>query len=141
MAKNARIAMIEGQLQPNAITDEAVVAAMGVVPREHFVPAAYQACAYADAPVALGAGRYLLSPLALAQMVQALKPQEHEKALVIGGNLGYGAALLAALGAQVTLAEDEPSLAAQAVENLKALRWGWCRRHWLPVCRPVPPII
>ena len=44
----ARAAMIDSQLRPQGVTDPAVLAAMGALPREKFVPEARAPLAYFD---------------------------------------------------------------------------------------------
>ena len=46
--KHARAAMVEHQLRDRGVTDERVLAAMGAIPREAFVPDASRRDAYAD---------------------------------------------------------------------------------------------
>lgn len=121
---SARQNMIDGLLAPNGVRCERVIAAIGVVERSHFVPASHAQCAYLDAPVPLAAGRSLLSVLALARLVQALELQEHEKLLIIGGNLGYSAAICAHLGADIYMLEDVPAWVLAAKSALAALNVG-----------------
>ena len=44
----ARYNMVEGQVRPNKVTDQALVNAMSEVPRELFVPKASRGIAYVD---------------------------------------------------------------------------------------------
>ncbi len=64
MSDSARFNMIETQIRPADVTDVRIHAAMSAVAREKFVPSAAQALAYADVPVAVAPGRYLLDPAA-----------------------------------------------------------------------------
>jgi protein-L-isoaspartate(D-aspartate) O-methyltransferase len=98
----ARRAMIDNQLRPEAVTDAAVLAAMGAVPREDYVPATARASAYADRPIALGDGRSMMPPAALGRLLSELAPRPGERALVVGAGSGYSAALLEAIGLAVT---------------------------------------
>ena len=59
-----RRAMVASQLRTTGVNDPRVVAAMGEVERERFVPAERGALAYADAIVPLANGRALEGPLA-----------------------------------------------------------------------------
>src|SRR5262245_32619511 len=47
----ARRSMIDSQLRPNKVTDQALLDAMAIIPREEFVPAAYRSVAYVDEDV------------------------------------------------------------------------------------------
>lgn len=117
---SARHHMIDGVIAPNGVSDERVIAALGVVPREEFVPASHYGCAYVDSDISLLGDRSLMSPIAIARLLQALSIQEHEKMLIVAGGTGYSAALAAHLGADVTLVEDQHVYAKEA-ERLMAL--------------------
>ncbi|MCX7932174.1 MAG: protein-L-isoaspartate O-methyltransferase [Rhodovarius sp.] len=110
----ARAWMVDGQLRPNRVTDAALLAAMGSLPREAFVPAGQRARAYADAPVPLAPGRAMPAPLVQARLIQALELRVGESALVVGAGSGYAAAVLALLGARVIALEEDPALVAMA---------------------------
>jgi protein-L-isoaspartate(D-aspartate) O-methyltransferase len=107
----ARHHMIDGQLEPNRVLRPEVIAAMGVTPRERFVPASYRQCAYIDEDIPLGHGRFMMQPMTLAQLIQALDVKPGDKALVVAGNTGYSAVILAQLGAKVTVVEEQRELA------------------------------
>ena len=109
-----RRAMVASQLRTTGVNDPRVVAAMGAVARERFVPSERCAYAYADALVPLGGGRCLNPPMALGLMLTAARLGGGERALVIGAATGYSAAVLARLVAKVTALEEEPELAAFA---------------------------
>ena len=61
----AREAMVESQLRPQGVTDAAVVAAMGRIPREQFLPPHTRPLAYVDRAVSIGQGRFLPAPAVL----------------------------------------------------------------------------
>ena len=63
----ARFNMIEAQIRTNDVTDVRIHAALDAVARERFVPAAKRALAYADVPVEVAPGRYLLDPRSFAK--------------------------------------------------------------------------
>jgi protein-L-isoaspartate(D-aspartate) O-methyltransferase len=117
----ARRNMVEGQLRPNRVTNVALLDAVGALPREQFLPEAARAVAYADDDVPLGNGRYLMEPMVLARLVQALQPRETDRALVVASGRGYGAALLARLVNSVVAVESDAALAAAATQTLKSL--------------------
>lgn len=129
--------MIDGQLEPNQVLDPRIIAAMGCVPREAFVPAAYAQSAYLDDQIPLGNHAYLLSPLLLGKLLQAASPLQGESVLVLGDSSGYCAALLAAMGCNATLLIESQELASHARLTLNqagfasvgvhsgALEMGW----------------
>ena len=112
----ARRSMIDNQLRPVGVTDRAVLAAMGSVPREQFVPEPNRSLAYADRSLPLGGNRFMVPPPVLGQLLTQMAPQQGERALVIGAGTGYSAAVLGAMGCQVTALECSSELAARARE-------------------------
>jgi len=113
-----RRAMVASQLRTTGVDDARVIAAMGEVQRERFVPADRVAVAYADAPVPLGDGRGLNPPMTLGKLLSELRPQAGESALVVGAATGYAAAILARLAGRIVAVEDDAALAAAAREKL-----------------------
>jgi protein-L-isoaspartate(D-aspartate) O-methyltransferase len=117
-----RSAMVDCQLRTNDVIDPAVVAAMGGVPRERFVPAALAPVAYIDRPIALNAARRMNAPLVTARLIVAAdvgaEAAPAPRVLLIGAGMGYAAAVLAAMGASVTAVECDAELAAAAAERL-----------------------
>lgn len=106
--------MIENQLRPVGVTDRAVLEAMGKVPREQFVPEEVRPIAYADRSLPLGGERFMPAPAVLGQLLTQIAPRQSERALVVGAATGYSAAVLAAMGCQVTALECSAELAARA---------------------------
>ncbi len=113
----ARRTMVENQLRPQGVTDAGVIAGMGAVARELFVPAAVRPLAYADRALALGGGRFLSPPAALGELLTAMAPESGHRALVVGAATGYSAALLAHIGCRVTALDCAPDLAASARDH------------------------
>ena len=107
--------MVDCQLRTYDVTDRAVLAAADCVPREAFVPEAQSHLAYLDQSVPLpGTGRALMTPMVIVRMIQILAVQPGEAALEFGGGTGYGAALMAHMGADATLWEPDAAARAQA---------------------------
>jgi len=114
----ARQNMVDNQLRANKVVDDDLIAVMGRLPREAFVPQHLRGIAYVDEDVALGGGRFLIEPMVLARLIQAASVGAGEKALVLGCATGYGAAVLAGLGARVTAIDSDAALVRQAQANL-----------------------
>jgi len=112
--EDARQRMVDSQVRPNKVTDPRVLAAMRRTAREKFLPPHLLPLAYADEDVPLGKGRALMEPMVIARLLQLLAPMPGERMLVIAAGVGYGAALLAEIGAVVTALEDDPDLLAIA---------------------------
>src|SRR5450755_4782710 len=102
---DARHRPVDSQIRPKRAYDPRILDATRRLPRDRFLPDTLTALAYADQNVPLGGGRVLLQPMALARLLQAAAPLAGEKALVLGAGSGYSAALLAALGCEVTALE------------------------------------
>jgi protein-L-isoaspartate(D-aspartate) O-methyltransferase len=112
----AREAMVESQLRPQGVTDPAVLEAMGRIARERFLPSYTRPLAYVDRAVAIGAGRFLVAPAVLGQLLTQMAPRKGQRAFVVGAGTGYSAAVLNAIGLDVTALESDTALAAAARE-------------------------
>lgn len=117
----ARRNMVEGQLRPNRVTDGQLLAVIGALPRERFLPDGLRSVAYSDEDVPLGGGRFLMEPMVLARLIQTLQPRETDRAMVVASGRGYGAALLARLVKSVVAVESDASLAAAAERTANEL--------------------
>ena len=120
----ARRNMIDGQLRPNRVTNSQLLAAIGALPREKFLAEELRSVAYSDEDVPLGHGRFLMEPMVLARLIQALQPRETDRALVVASGRGYGAALLARIVKAVGAVESDATLAAAAGSTIKELGLG-----------------
>ena len=109
---SARRNMVDGQLRPNRVTDPRLLDAMLTLPRHSFAPAALGSRALADEDLPLGGGRVMLQPMMLARLIQLAAPRTGDRALVVGSNTGYGAAVLARMGLHVVALEEELRLPA-----------------------------
>jgi len=121
MSESARFNMVEAQIRSANVTDPQILAAMNAVPREKFVPTAAQALAYADVPVAVAPGRYLLDPRSFAKLAQLAQITPTDRILDVGCGTGYSAAVLARLGAEVVALEQDADLvrvASALLENV-----------------------
>jgi protein-L-isoaspartate(D-aspartate) O-methyltransferase len=90
----ARKAMLVSQLRTSGVNADYVLARMGEVQRENFVPASARGVAYMDRAIDLGGGRWLAAPLVQGMMLQEARPTAGDKALLVDGGSGYLAALL-----------------------------------------------
>ena len=105
-----RRAMVASQLRTTGVDDPRVIAAMGAVPRERFVPDWRASLAYTDLPVPLEGGRVMPTPMMLGRLLTQAQVRADDRALVVGAGTGYAAAILAELCATV-VALDEGSIA------------------------------
>lgn len=109
-----RRAMVASQLRTTAVNDARVVAAMGEVARERFVPPAQASLAYLDASLPIAPGRFLPAPMVLGRLLTEARVRSSDRALVIGAAGGYSAAVLAELAGTVTALEEDPALIGAA---------------------------
>ncbi len=116
--------MVDWQLRRRGIGDERVLAALGRVPRELFVPPGLRPDAYADAALPIGAGQTISQPFMVALICEQLALRGGERVLDVGTGSGYQAAVLAELAAEVHTIERLPALAERAGENLAAAGYG-----------------
>jgi protein-L-isoaspartate(D-aspartate) O-methyltransferase len=120
----ARRNMVDGQLRPNRVTNSQLLAVIGALPREKFLPDGLRSVAYSDEDVPLGNERFLMEPMVLARLIQTLQPRETDRALVVASGRGYGAALLAQMVKSVVAVESDAALAAAAQSTAKELGLG-----------------
>jgi protein-L-isoaspartate(D-aspartate) O-methyltransferase len=117
----ARARMVADQLRSRGVRDERVLAAMGVIPREAFVPEESRRLAYADEALPIDAGQTISQPVMVAKMTEHLDVQPGDRILEIGTGSGYQAAILAWLGAHVTTLERQAALIDAARARIDAL--------------------
>jgi protein-L-isoaspartate(D-aspartate) O-methyltransferase len=115
-----RAQMVEHQLRERGISDGRVLAAMGEVPREAFVPERRRELAYSDAALPIGAEQTISQPWIVAAILQALELRGDERVLEVGTGSGYSTCLLGRLAAHVVSVERHASLARAAAEHLRA---------------------
>jgi protein-L-isoaspartate(D-aspartate) O-methyltransferase len=120
----ARAQMVEDGIVGWGISDPAVVAALGTVPRHLFVPAEYLGQAYENHPLPIGWGQTISQPYIVALMTEALELEPGEKVLEIGTGSGYQAAVLDEMGVQVYSIEILEPLAESAAARLDQLGYG-----------------
>jgi protein-L-isoaspartate(D-aspartate) O-methyltransferase len=97
---NDRLRLVE-LMRERGIRDAAVLAAMGTVPRELFVPAELAAEAYEDQALPIECQQTISQPFIVAAMTEALRLGKTSRVLEIGTGSGYQAAILAHLAAEV----------------------------------------
>src|ERR1700755_509785 len=117
----ARAQMVEKRLRERGIEDERVLAAMGAVPRENFVPERRRELAYADAALPIGSEQTISQPWIVAAILQALDLQGTERVLEIGTGSGYSTCLLGRLGDHLISIQRHSSLPRFAAQHRRAV--------------------
>jgi protein-L-isoaspartate(D-aspartate) O-methyltransferase len=147
VSADERAQMVEWQLRRRGIEDERVLAAMGRVPREFFVPPDLRDGAYADAALPIGEDQTISQPYMVALICEQLALHGRERVLDVGTGSGYQAAVLAELAGEVHTIERIPELAESARASLAAA--GYADRvhlhvgdgtRGLPECAPFAAI-
>lgn len=120
--------MVETQLVPRGISDEAVLEAFRVVPRDLFIPPGQRGHAYEDRPLSIGSGQTISQPYIVALMSEllGLPHGERRDVLEVGAGSGYQSAILAAMGHRVVAVERIEKLAKDAERNLRKAGYGDC---------------
>ena len=94
------------------------------------MPDELRTLAYSDASLVLkprregGASRVLIQPMHLARMLQGAAPRPEDRVLVVAGETGYAACLLAELAGHVVSLECDSDLTAEATAHGAALGQG-----------------
>jgi protein-L-isoaspartate(D-aspartate) O-methyltransferase len=119
----ARRNMVDGQVRTFDVSHIPLLAALEEVPRERFVMPGRETLAYSDEALPVGEDaegerRFMVKPMFLARLIQALAVEPGEKVLDVACGLGYSSAVLARLGARVVALEASEALAAAARERL-----------------------
>ncbi|MBU6341596.1 MAG: protein-L-isoaspartate(D-aspartate) O-methyltransferase [Bacteroidetes bacterium] len=107
--KGMRKSLVE-TLRQKGIHDEAVMAAIGAIPRHFFLDKAFEEHAYEDKAFPIGNEQTISQPYTVAYQTQLLDVQARDRVLEIGTGSGYQAAVLAALGARVFTIERQETL-------------------------------
>ena len=112
----ARINMVDCQIHPMGVVNEAILSAYQTVPREKFVPANKEAFAYTDEDLELDYGCFLMEPSTHSRLIDALDIQSDHVVLDIAGANGYSAAILSDL-AQTVVAIDSCKESCDAAQK------------------------
>lgn len=113
--------MVAQHLATRGICDPLVLAAMGSVPREAFVPETVAAFAYEDSALPIEAGQTISQPYIVARMIELLELTPTDKVLEVGAGSGYAAAVLSRIAGKVYAIERYEMLADLARARLKRL--------------------
>ena len=110
--------MVSTQIAARGVDDPDVLEAMRTVPRHRFVPANRRGRAYSDSPLPIGHGQTISQPFIVAYMTEKLDVESGDRVLEVGTGSGYQAAILGALGIDVTSIEIIRPLARRAAGAL-----------------------
>ena len=94
------------------------------VQRHMFVPAPLVVAAYQDTPLPIGFDKTVSQPFIAALMIDLLGLEAGQRVLEVGTGLGYQAALMAEMGAEVWSVEVVEEFANEARMRLMAFGYG-----------------
>jgi protein-L-isoaspartate(D-aspartate) O-methyltransferase len=122
--------MVRRHLLARGINDPLVLAAMGKVPREAFVPEELTEFAYEDSALPIEAGQTISQPYIVARMIELLELNPTDKVLEVGAGSGYAAAVLSRIADKVYSIERHEELAELAKERLQRLGYDNVEIIW-----------
>jgi protein-L-isoaspartate(D-aspartate) O-methyltransferase len=119
------------------ISNQTVLEAFRMIPREKFVPSGFESEAYCDAPLKIGCGQTISQPFTVLAMIELLNVAKTDKVLEIGAGSGYGAAILGQLASQVYAIEIVSELVKLAqgnlnqakINNVEVIEWDGSRGY------------
>jgi protein-L-isoaspartate(D-aspartate) O-methyltransferase len=117
----ARQQMVDQQIRTWEVLDPRVLDVFSEVPREAFVPPQYRELAFADAPIPIGFGEFMLAPKLQGRILQALSIGAADSVLEVGSGTGYLSACLSLLGSSVRSIDIHAEFTAAAAANLRAV--------------------
>ncbi|MCK5445855.1 MAG: protein-L-isoaspartate(D-aspartate) O-methyltransferase [Rhodospirillaceae bacterium] len=109
------------ELRRGGIRDEKVIRAMESVPRDMFVPQAFQDRAFENTALPIGHHQTVSQPLVVAMMTEALELNDRSKVLEIGTGSGYQASVLAPLCRRLYTIERHRGLLSEAEKRFAEL--------------------
>jgi protein-L-isoaspartate(D-aspartate) O-methyltransferase len=112
--------MVQRQIAARGVRSPAVLAAMGTVRREGYVPSYLGEFAYDDTPLPIEEEQTISQPYIVAYMIDALRLAPGDRVLEIGTGSGYAAAVLAEIAGEVYTIERHAGLAERAAKRLAA---------------------
>ncbi len=110
------------QLRRAGIAETDVLSAIERIPREVFVPKAFEDQAYENTALPIGKGQTLSQPEVVAVMTQALAVDRRLKVLEVGTGSGYQAAVLSRLCRRLYTIERHKELLEDAEARFLKLR-------------------
>jgi protein-L-isoaspartate(D-aspartate) O-methyltransferase len=110
----ARQNMVDNQIRTNRVTNNNIISAMTVLPRERFVPESSTEIAYVDTAIQVANDRHIVAPMVLARLIQEANVSSDDLVQVIGCGTGYAAAILSNMSKAVVLVEDQSEVCDKA---------------------------
>ena len=122
MTQDAQKIRLILELRQAGIIDTEILSAMEKVPRERFVPHAFEDRAYDGIALPIGHGQTISQPVVVAKMIMALNLNDRIKILEVGAGSGYQTAILSYLCRRVYAIERHRDLLIGAQNLLDEIR-------------------
>lgn len=116
--------MVKQQIRAWDVLDPRVLRAMTEIPRNRFVPLAYQSVAFSEHDIPLGNQRKMLTPTLAGRVLQSLNLQPADQVLEVGTGSGYLTACMAHLASRVTSIDTHGDFIASATQRCEDLNLG-----------------
>ena len=117
----ARKNMIQNQLMTNNITEENILNAFNIIPRELFLPIDKKPRAYLDENIEISSNRYLIEPRIISSIIKFSNITKEHQVLDLGCSTGYSSAILSMLSKKVYGVDNKGKLLDEASSNIKKL--------------------
>ena len=127
--KGLRLELIK-VLRQKGITDEAILAVMGQIPRQNYVDRAFEHQVYKDQAFPIACEQTISQPYTVAFQTQLLDVKKNQRILEIGTGSGYQASVLMLLGARVYTVERHEHLHKKTTSLLESLGYGAIRTFY-----------
>ena len=116
----ARQQMVDQQVRAWDVLNADILEVLKTVPREQFVPAGYEALAFADTQIPIGHGESMMTPTLEGRLLQALDLNSTDSVLEIGTGSGFLTACLTHLAGDITSVDIHGDLLETAAANLES---------------------
>ncbi len=115
----ARQQMVDQQVRAWDVLNADILEVLKTIPREQFVPAGYEALAFADTQIPIGHGESMMTPTLEGRLLQALDLNSTDSVLEIGTGSGFLTACFAHLAGDITSVDIYEDLLETAAANLE----------------------
>lgn len=112
------------ELKKKGISNEAVLEAIGRIPRHFFMDNAFLEFAYKDQAFPIDCGQTISQPYTVAYQSQLLDIKKGERVLEVGTGSGYQASVLHEMGAKVFSIERHKDLFEQTRKRFNELNYN-----------------
>ena len=134
----ARQQMVQQQIRAWDVLDDDILDVFRTVPRERYVPAGFEALAFAETDIPIGHGEHMLTPVIEGRILEALKPAALERVLEVGVGTGFLTACLASLAKDVVGIDVHDDFIVAAGRRLEANGVNNVELHVMDATRELP---